>query len=313
MRIFLIVLLTGMLWLSNYASAIGKDFIVGFTPENPGPNTEVIAKATSYVFDINRATITWIVNDKTALKGVGEKEFSFKTGDSLSSTRLSVAVITAEGEYIRKDFSFKGADVDILWEALTYTPSAYKGKALPSSESTVRITAAPHFSVLPSKLIYEWKVDYKNMPSLSGTGKQSFVLKMPENFNSVKVSVNVSNYNKTITAEESVSISSGKPKILFYEDNQLEGARYNKALAQEIQLNDSEITIKAEPYFFSRKDLEYLSYSWSINNQKAETEKFPNSIFLKKGEGSGVSVIGLKIENTLNILQFAENFLRINF
>lgn len=213
----------------------------------------------------------------------------------------------------------KNFSVDLLWEANTYTPSWYQGKALPVIQSQVKVTAIPYsvstgVAIPPSKLVYEWFLNDKKNLNASGTGKRQFVFRINA-YDDHVVNLKVSDQSGAILLGKAITLSVDriKPKILFYEYNELDGARYNKALNKEIQLNDSEITINAEPYFFSRKDLEYLSYNWSINNQKAEIEKFPNSIFLKKGEGSGVSVIGLKVENTLNILQFAENFLRINF
>lgn len=300
--------------LFQQAQAI-DDFFVEFTPENPGPNTTVSAKANSYSFDINRASISWIVNGQTKLKGTGEKNFSFKTSDIGSITKLSVLITTEKGASFRKDFSFRSADVDILWEALTYVPSWYKGKALPSSESLIRITAVPQFpeSVSPSKLIYNWSVDFKNKPDVSGLGKRTFLLKSAQIFQENKISVMVSNYDRSITAEKNISIKIGQPKIIFYEENPLEGTRYNIVLQKDFQLTVEEVIIRAEPYFFSRKNLEKLSYEWTMNGRKILPETFSNILSLVRGEQSGKSVIGLKINNPINIMQFAENSLNINF
>jgi hypothetical protein len=298
----------------NQTQAI-DDFFAEFSPENPGPNTTVSAKANSYSFDINRASISWIVNGQTKLKGTGEKNFSFQTGNIGSVTKLSVLITTEKGASFRKDFSFRTADVDILWEALTYTPPGYKGKALPTSESSIRITAVPHFpdSVSPSKLIYNWSVDFKNKPDVSGLGKRIFLLKSVQVFQENKISVRVSNYDRSVTAEKNISIKISQPKIIFYEENPLEGTRYNIALQKDFQLNSDAMNIRAEPFFFSTRNFKNLLYEWTMNNQKIATEEFSNVLSLAKGEQPGRSVIGLKINNPINIMQFAENSLNINF
>ena len=304
-----------VLALFQKTQAIGEDFFVEFSPENPGSNTLVSAKANSYSFDIDRASINWVVNGQTKLKGTGEKSFSFQTGNMGTQTVLSVSITTESGAQLRKDFSFKNADVDILWEALTYTPSWYKGKALPSPGTLIKITAVPHFSgaTSPTKLIYNWSVDFKNKPDISGLGKRSFLLRSANVFDNSKISVIVSNYDKSITAEKNISITVGQPKIIFYEENLLEGTRFNQALQKDFQLNDNTINIRAEPFFFSIGNLEKLLYEWTMNNQKIATEEFPNILSLARREQSGRSNIGLKISNRINIMQSAENSLQINY
>jgi hypothetical protein len=298
----------------NQTQAI-DDFFAEFSPENPGPNTTVSAKANSYSFDINRASISWIVNGQTKLKGTGEKNFSFQTGDIGSVTKLSVLITTEKGASFRKDFSFRTADVDILWEALTYTPQGYKGKALATSESLIRITAVPHFpeSVSPSKLIYDWSVDFKNKPDVSGLGKRTFLLKSAQVFQENKISVSVSNYDRSVIAKKNISIKISQPKIIFYEENPLEGTRFNQVLQKDFQMASDTINIRAEPFFFSTINLKNLLYEWAMNNQKILPETFSNILSLARGEQSGKSAIGLKISNPINIMQFAENSLQINY
>lgn len=312
--IFLGAILSALV-LFHQTQAVGEDFNVEFSPENPGPNTSVSASVISYSFDINRSFITWIVNGQTKLKGTGEKSFSFQTGNMGTRTDVSVSITMESGIQLRKNFSFKNADVDILWEALTHTPSWYKGKALPSSESLIKITAVPHFSgsVSPSKLIYNWSVDFKNKPDISGLGKRSFVLRSSGVFNENKINVTVSNYDKNITAEKNISIAIGQPKIIFYEENPLEGTRFNQALQKDFQMNGDAINIRAEPYFFSKINLEKLLYEWTMNGQKILPETFSNILSLARGEQLGASAIGLKISNPINIMQFTENSLRINY
>lgn len=308
-----IVVLLTVLLLFNRSQAIGEDFFVEFSPETPGPNTSVSANLVSYSFDVNRSNIIWVLNGQTKLRGTGQKNFSFTTGNLGSRTDVSVSITTDAGVQLRKNFSFQAADVDILWEALNYTLANYKGKSLATSGSLIRITAIPYFPESSSRLIYEWQIDYKNFPDVSGMGKNSFVFKSADIYNKNKIGLTVSNYDRSVVAKKSVDIEILAPKVVFYEESPLEGPKYNKALIGDVQLEQDEIIVRAELYFFSIKDLEKISYEWFMNEEKVLPEEFPNVLSLRKGESSGGSLIDVKISNPANILQYADNSLEINY
>ena len=235
------------------------------------------------------------------------------TGNLGTKTTLRVLITTDNGVQLEKGFSFRAADVDILWEALNYTPLAYKGKALPVSGSLIKITAIPYFSESSSRLIYEWQIDYKNFPDISGMGKNSFVFKSADIYNTNKIGLTVSNYDRSVVAQKSVAIEIGAPKVIFYEESPLEGVKYNKALTGDVQMEQDEIIIEAEPYFFSLSDLGKISYEWMMNSEKIIPEEFPNVLSLRKGETSGRSLIELKASNPSNVLQYADTRLGINY
>jgi len=289
------------------------DVSVEFTPDTPGPNATVSASIISYSFDVNRANITWVLNGKTKLQGTGQKNFSFVTGNLGTRTDISVSITAEGGIQLKKNFSFQAADVDILWEALNYTPLAYKGKALAVSGSMIKITAIPYFPESSSRLIYEWQIDYKNFPDVSGTGKNSFVFKSADIYNANKIGLTVSNYDRSVVAKKSIDIEIGAPKIVLYEESPLEGTKYNRALAGDVQLEQDEITVRVEPYFFSIRDLGKLSYEWLMNGEKVFSEEFSNAFSFRKGESSGRSLVNVKASNPSNILQYADSSLEINY
>ncbi len=311
-KILLIAVLLAVFFLFNRSQAVNEDFSVEFSPSAPGPNTSVSATLVSYSFDVNRASITWNLNGQTKLRGTGQKNFSFTTGNLGSRTNISVSITSEDGAQLQKNFSFQAADVDILWEALNYTPLTYKGKALPVSGSLIRITAIPYFPS-SSGLVYEWQIDYKNVPDISGTGKNSFVFKSADIYNKNKIGLTVSNYDRSIVAKKSVDIEIGAPKIIFYEESLLEGVKYNRALRGNVQLEEDEIIVRIEPYFFSVNDLEKIFYEWLMNGKKIIPEEFFNILSLRRGESSGQSLIKVSANNPSNILQYADNNLEINY
>ena len=65
---------------------------VDMVPENPRPYEVVSVSLTSYITNINFATITWKVDGKTQRTGKGQKTFSFRTGDINTDTVLDIVV-----------------------------------------------------------------------------------------------------------------------------------------------------------------------------------------------------------------------------
>ena len=311
-----IVLLTALCFFETSRAINVSDFYdwsVDFFPEIPGPNTEVSAKLISYSFDVDRSNVVWILNNQIKLRGVGQKSFSFSTGNFGEKTDVSVLVTTEEGVQVRKDFSFRPADVDILWEALNYTPPTYKGKSLPVSESLIRVTAIPYFPEHSSNLIYEWLINYKRRPEFSGKGKNSFLFQSTEIYGANTIGLVISNYNQSVVAQESAEIKISSPKVIFYEVSPLEGPKYNNALMGDVQLERSEIIVRAEPYFFSAENLKEISYEWFMNEKKVFSDDFPNVLSLQRGGESGQSLINVKVNNSMNYFQYANNGLRIKY
>lgn len=300
------------------AQGLGGDFSIEINPENPGPNEKVSAKLVTYSFDANRAAISWILNGEKKLSGVGETKFNFTTDNAGSKITLVVSVKTDNGISVEKTLTFRPADVDLLWEAETYVPPTYKGKAIPTSESRIKVTALPHIvvdgaEVSSSNLIFDWERNFSNVQGASGYGKNSFSFRSAEIFGEDNISVAVSTYSRNITAQSRIRIKMGEPKIIFYKNKPIEGVLYNNALNGEIQLNDSEISVKAEPFFFSKRNMKSLKYEWTMNGEKISSDEAPNIVTLRAEGGTGSANIGLRMSNPINILQFAEKFLRINY
>jgi hypothetical protein len=144
------------------------DFSFNVTPKNPDPNTNVNINLMSNSFDINRSDIKWLVNNNTKLKGIGEKDFNFLTGNIGSKTVVAMSVTSPKGDRFLRTINFYPANVDILWEAENYVPVSYKGKALPSQGSLIKVTAIPNFlkggvKMPSSELFYYWQIDYKKL------------------------------------------------------------------------------------------------------------------------------------------------------
>ncbi len=285
-----------------------ETFSVQFSPGAPGANTKVSAQVISYTFDVNRAQIAWIIKGKIIGSG---KTFSFITGDLGTQTDLTVSIITEDEKALGKSFVFGSAEVDLLWETTGYAPPFYRGKILAVPQAKIRITALS-WGFGNSKLIYEWERNGDKIPASSGPGKQIFEFNAATGDEEL-IEVKVSTSDKSAVAKNSIRVKINEPKILFYEERPLEGTRYQKELGAAMTLENPEFTIRAEPYFFSKRALPLLSYEWTMNNKKIETPQKPNLLNLSVPSGTkGTSVVELSLFNPKNILERAEKLLQIN-
>lgn len=329
--LLIILLLTSFSLLPNISSAqltpeaalqqLSQNIDVSISPENPGPNTDVTIRIESYSTDLNSAQITWAVNGETVQDGLGQKVLKLKTGNIGTITSVDLSIQPSDGDVFQKTIILTPASIDLLWQGNSYTPPFYKGRAMFTNQGSVTFVAIPNIIdqngnvVSPKNVIYTWSKDGSVLGSLSGTGKNSLtlvdsILGLPMN-----ISVVASTLDKSIVTKSSVSIQSDSPMILFYENNPLLGVLYNREIGNGFKLSSSEVNIMGIPYFFSNKDLQAgaLKYTWTLNGSNISSPN-QNSITLRgQKDSAGNSILGLKIENSNNILQTLEKSMNIEF
>lgn len=216
-------------------------------------------------------------------------------------------------------------EVDILWQAYSSVPPFYKGKALAPSAGLVQLTAIPNLidqngkKLNPNDLVYTWSQRGVVLGNASGYGKQSIVLEngqIPERL--LNVSVSVSSFDKVISARKDINVPLSESKIIFYKKHPLEGLIYNKNIRNNFIIDDSEIEIFAEPYYFSLDDIikNQVTYRWKVNNKDINIplNEQGKSITFKKEGDSGLAKVSLEIRNTnipFRIFQSAEKTVNI--
>lgn len=299
---------------------VPNNLVVTITPTFPGPREDVTIAVQNYITDLDRADITWYLNGKVAGGGRGFKTFGFTTGAVGGASRITVVFKTEGGERVEKQLVIRPAEVRMLWSANTYTSPFYRGMALPSSESELVITAMPNFitaagtKINSNNLIYTWKQDGDTLGNKSGVGKKSVVVTGPRLFRSTLISVKVSSADEALVAEDGIRISSVEPSVIFYEKHPLNGVRYENALKESLAMAQEEITVRAEPYFFSAKDVGQLDFEWLLNGKTVPAGAGSRELTLRREEkASGISRLTLAISNSRTILQEAANALLINF
>ena len=143
-RLFIATPIFNFAYAATALPASSSSVAIEVIPEVPGPFERATLVLTSYAADLDRSLVVWSVNGKEIQRGIGKKSFSFILGGVGSVSVVRVDVQTSTLGTITNTLTFNPGYVDILWEASdSYVPPFYKGKALPSSQANMRLTAVP--------------------------------------------------------------------------------------------------------------------------------------------------------------------------
>ncbi len=296
---------------------------IDMVPQNPGPEEIVYVSATSYGTDLNAANFTWKINNKTQKFGVGEKSFSFTTGDINTTTVLDIVIETRDGETIKKTFRIRPVSIDLIWESEGFVPPFYKGKSLFSHQNQITVIAQPHMissgglEIGAKNLIYTWKKNGSVLESVSGFGKNTYSFVSPLISRPSKIEVEVSTVDDTRKGYSYITLNPTEPSVLFYKKDPVNGIEFQKSLQNTAELlNSKEVTVVSVPLFFGieNPDNGDLSFRWFINGSMVKDTPNQSVQVFRPIEGtSGTAKISLSIENNRKILQSASNNFNLNF
>jgi len=295
--------------------------LVNMAPENPAPNENVNITLSSYAYDLDSVLISWSVNGKNMSSGVGKKSFSLNAPKAGEETGVVATVSLPDGT-ADMQVIIRPAALVLLWQAEdSYVPPFYKGKALPSPDSTVKVVALPEIRtssglVSPKNMTYLWKKDYTNNQDGSGYGKSSFTYINDYLEDSNTIGVVASTIDQKYSSAASVIVGMTKPKIIFYKNDPSLGIFWEQALADGHKILDKEVLVAA-PYFISPSDLRipFLTWDWFINDETVQTPTSrKNTLPLQVQTGiSGTSKIRLEINNTEKIFESASKEINVKF
>jgi len=320
--LFLFITFTSFFILPSKTHAISPNSIyVNVVPENPAPGENTSITLSSYASNLDSVLISWSVNGKKILSGVGKKTFSLSAPASGGEANVTATIMLPDGS-IEKTIIIRPAVMALLWQANdSYVPPFYKGKALPTADSQIKIVALPEIKsgsqmVSPKNMTYAWKKDYTNNPDGSGYGKNFFIYTSDYLDDSNNISVTASTLDQKYSSKASVDMPTFQPKIVFYKNDANLGTLWEKALENGYRINGDEI-IEAAPYFISPKDIRipFLVWNWSINGNPVEMlDVRKNLIPLRAQAGvSGTSRIKLEINNIYKIFENASKEINVEF
>lgn len=290
-------------------------------PEFPRPGEKMIVKVEGYSTDISLATITWFVDGTSVKSGPGERTITLTAPSVGGQTRIDVSVVDLKGRSYPASKVIRPGTVDLVWEADTYTPPFYQGKAVQTPGSRVRITAFANIldakgnPIPPDNLVYSWRQGTKLLHTESGRGKQTITVKNETVVGPLAISVSVSPIDGVSGGSAKLNLQTAQPEILFYQNHPLLGILYEHALRANTTLVESEANVVAEPYFFSgtSKSGTTLSYSWLINGSPNKNLSDTGSTIVLRGntEGAAAATIDLRVRHKEIYLQSARQVLTV--
>lgn len=302
----------GLAQFQSLSQVVSKGLVVRMVPEYPNAFEEVKIFIGSSSLDLETAKITWKVGGQIVDQGVGAQEISVSTGDYGKETFVQ-AIIEDGTQIITRDFTIRPSFIDLIWQADTYTPPFYKGKALHTSEGRVTVVALPSIYYnkrkLPnSGLYFDWFLNGSKV--LSGVGKDSFAFNNYFTKKDDLISVQVSLPGGTVENKKEIKFTAKEPKVILYEDDPLLGITYEKAISSEFKFKNKETSLVVSPYFFSinnPNDSE-LEYEWLVNNKPLVDGTRERITFrIPEGNNSGKAGIFLQLVNHSKELQFSRN------
>lgn len=294
------------------------------SPENPGPNQAVNILVEGVGQFLGNSKITWQQNGQTITSAANQTSFSFTTGGIGTATRIRVTIDSPIQGLITKEFVFNPSVVNLVWEADTYTPFLYKGKALYSAGSNLKVVAFPTVMIggtliTPNKLSFQWRRNDTLIANASGLGKNVFSFQGDQLQPQEDVSVTIYS-GTTPVARGEISIPASDPKIILYVQDPLRGELFDQGLAGgDVILSQTETTFKAEPFFFAATSVArgMLKYSWVVNNEDTTGPDSAKGLLTLRqtGKGQGAALLGVSIENadTTRFAQTASTLLRLTF
>lgn len=294
---------------------VGTNLDITLSINNPSPGQEVTVTVRSFNTDIKSSNITWMIDGKTAKKGIGETVITVTAPQAGKEMDIDVTAVAIDGTVHRGSISLGSGTVDMILESNGYVHPFFRGKVAVSYQNSIKIVAIPHLYAAngkeldPKSLIYEWRRNNQVMDSQSGYGKQSIVIQgdiIPRPFS---VTVSVTNREKTAEAVSLVNIGFQSPTIALYIDDPLFGPIYEQSIGEAIRIgSEREVGVLAVPFGFNKpKDgLGDLQLEWFINGKRDSSLAKNMSLILRAPNGTaGASNIDLSIKNAEKILQGA--------
>ena len=284
---------------------------VTLTPPVPRPRAQAEISLKSVRRDLSRTMIVWKRDGKVVRSGRGATRFSFTAGAAGETSTISFSV-SLDGTLLYADtVTIRPSELKIAWEAETYTPPFYRGKALFVPESRVRFIALPYVldekgSVVdPSKLTYTWKQGRRTLLESSGYGKQVLELQGSVFKSPLSVTVEVSDAAGSFYDSAEVTVPPSLPTLRLYARPPLLGTLYRQSLAS-LALGSTEETFVVEPYFFSvpSRNHALLDYEWRLNGRQFNAGSVIT--FSRPTEGTGSDSLSLRLRNKEALLQFAQ-------
>jgi hypothetical protein len=296
-------------------------FIV--TPETPQPGQEVRIEVQGVGTLVGDATITWRVNGSVVLSGPGERVMTLTAGALGSRATIEATITSAAQGQITREFVIIPSVVNLVWEADTYVPPFFRGKALYTAGSPLKVVAYPSIVISGSQLAnnslsFQWRRNGETVASASGLGRNVFSFYGDQLQAVERIGVDVVVGGVRVGSAD-ITIPTSNPLLVLYNRDPLRGVVYEQAFPASIALAGREITVQAEPYYFANinRNAGQISYEWLLNGQPVSGPDSALGVLTlrQEGGGAGESILSVAAQNNdpESLIQRATNAVQIIF
>lgn len=300
-----------------------EQLVLRVNPSSPGPGQTVTAEVTSTLIDLNNSIISWIVNGATFPTPQTSTKISLTAPSTMGAKLTIKVVVKADGGLsLSREQTIRTGALDLLWEADSYTPPFYKGKALPAAGSNITVNVLPDLrddsgkKIPVSDLVFTWKQNSLVVQGVSGRGKNVATFPGPEFYTPFEVWVEVASLDQSIQALGALTLEPFMPNIIFYESHPTLGIRFEEAITDTLELGGGEVSIAAQPFYFAGTNANspQLTYQWVLNGANVPNPNVnKNLIVLRADTEGGAANVGLGVKHLSKIFQEASKNFMVNF
>jgi hypothetical protein len=297
---------------------------LSYSPRNPDPGETVTVRVEMGGRHAPSSLVNWYVDGELFSSGAGAQSISFRVREVGEVSTIYAEVVPRVGTPERTLPLVIGASyIDMLWEAFNAeTPPFYKGKALPSWDSIVRVHVIPRVysatgtRIEPGTFIYTWEKNARraDLNNQSGYGRDSVFVPADFTRRTHRVTVFLANDATGVSTIGSVEIRLHDPEILLYEKHPLGGVIFERALSSSVThpADGSVLRIVAYPFGMSVRNRESIGFTWSVNGRRLDNTAAMNrgEIFLAP-EGAGSSRLQIRVRNEEEPLQLDEKTINV--
>lgn len=285
---------------SSLTSIQPGDIDVILSPENPGPRQIVSITLRSDSTDLTRARISWFVQEKQVLSGIGKNSLSVQTRDYGQPISITITITTIDGTVLNRSLTLSAEDMTVHWEAVdAYAPPFYKGKKLSAQEALVKVAAVPLFGIAAKsadtrQASFIWSRNSDKLPASSGWANDSIIIKQNNLRTSEAVSVSAQDQSGAHSARGSVTVTPTTPRTLLFVRDPDTGVRSPYAFGS--YKTDKTFVLEAVPFGLSRAayNNDGFQSTWTVNGNSISTPGDPLSFLVRPPGTSGVAqFIGL--------------------
>ncbi len=281
---------------------------ISLSPQYPKPGDQVQVSLQSSYYDLDASSITWTVNGRLFTQGDATKTITLTAGTQGAQTSIRADVDSPSGSASATALLI-ATSIDLLWEADSYVPPFYLGRALSSAGSRVHIVAIPHFTrpgaadVPASQISYTWRKDGRVLGSLSGRGKSAITIDGPTLYGTETISVEAISVDGSASGQSILRLYDTTSELTMYENQPLFGIQYHQALGSTISVPKNEMTFVAMPFFAPVQALNGsgLEYAWIVNQAPVVTNtSAANEITINAASSTGIALITLSLTHASN-------------